>query len=119
MQEDTATGRRLPVQQTTAIRQGISKENVMADLKPATLANTTWTPTTKNQSYSGSAMEATRKVVSNARGTLDQFQTLNEMDELTMIQYNLAASKYSTMVSMSSGLVKNLSDTEKQVANKM
>lgn len=72
-----------------------------------------------NKSYSGTAMDATAAAITTAKTNLDSFTGLKEMDELTMIQYNLAASKYSTMVSLSSGLVKNLSDTEKQVANKM
>jgi roadblock/LC7 domain-containing protein len=64
-------------------------------------------------------METTADAITKAKTNLDAFTSLPEMDELTMIEYNLAASKYSTMVSLSSGLVKNLSDTEKQVANKM
>lgn len=71
------------------------------------------------ETYSTKAMTATSKAITTAKTNLDAFQALATMDELTMIEYNLAASKYSTMVSLSSGLVKNLSDTEKQVANKM
>ncbi|MDR2892614.1 MAG: hypothetical protein LBV80_05970 [Deltaproteobacteria bacterium] len=69
--------------------------------------------------YSTTGMETTANAIKTAKTNLDAFTNLPEMDELTMIEYNLAASKYSTMVSLSSGLVKNLSDTEKQVANKM
>lgn len=76
-------------------------------------------PSTPSTAYSNLAMDATTKAITNAKGQLDQFTKLTDMDELSMIQYNLAASKYSTMVSLSSGLVKNISDTEKQVANKM
>lgn len=43
----------------------------------------------------------------------------NPLTETDMIKFNMEASRYSSMVSMASGLVKNLTDTEKQVANKM
>lgn len=70
-------------------------------------------------SYSNKAMTDSAAAITKAREELDAFTTKTDMDEMTMIEYNLAASKYSTMVSLSSGLVKNISDTEKQVANKM
>jgi hypothetical protein len=41
------------------------------------------------------------------------------IDEGKMVQLNMAASRFTTMISLSSGLVKSLTDTEKQVANKM
>ena len=71
------------------------------------------------KTYSSDAMDATAKAIDTAKKNLEAYTGAEELDELSMIQYNLAASKYSTMVSLSSGLVKNLSDTEKQVANKM
>lgn len=69
--------------------------------------------------YSKTAMDATAAAIETAKSKLDDFTKMENMDEMSMIEYNLAASKYSTMVSLSSGLVKNISDTEKQVANKM
>ncbi|MDL2290703.1 hypothetical protein LJC09_01180 [Desulfovibrio sp. OttesenSCG-928-F20] len=69
--------------------------------------------------YSTTAMDATAGAIGTAKDNLDVFTGKTELSEVEMIQYNLAASKYSTMVSLSSGLVKNISDTEKQVANKM
>ena len=76
-----------------------------------------YTPVVKT--YSSDALDATKKAIDTAKKNLEQFTDKDELDELSMIHYNLAASKFSTMVSLSSGLVKNLSDTEKQVANKM
>lgn len=48
-----------------------------------------------------------------------QFANKTSLSETEMIQFNMAASRYSNMVSLASNLVKNLTDTEKQVANKM
>lgn len=70
-------------------------------------------------SYSSTAMGATAEAIETAKANLDTFTSKKELSEVEMIQYNLAASKYSTMVSLSSGLVKNIADTEKQVATKM
>ena len=71
------------------------------------------------KTYSTTAMEGTQKAIKAAQASLKTFTDKDTLDEMSMIEYNLAASKYSTMVSLSSGLVKNISDTEKQVANKM
>ena len=74
---------------------------------------------TQTSTYSTTAMTATSDAITKAKTALEAFTGLETMDELSMIEYNLAASKFSMMVSLSSGLVKNISDTEKQVANKM
>ncbi len=83
------------------------------------MAITTEYGTPVGTSHAGKAMKTATDQIALHKTNLEQFTALTEMDEVTMIKYNLAASQYSTMVSMSSGLVKSLSDTEKQVANKM
>ena len=70
-------------------------------------------------STSADAFKKAGDAIETAKKSLDEFTKLKDLTEVQMIEYNLAASKYSTMVSLASGLVKNLSDTEKQVANKM
>ena len=77
------------------------------------------TPTSTGVTYSSTSYTNIEGSVKTAKKELDAFATMESMDELDMIKYNMAASRYSTMVSLGSGLVKNLSDTEKQVANKM
>ena len=76
------------------------------------------TPTGGNP-FSNDSYVNVEKSVLTAKKELEEFEKMDKMSELDMIRYNMAASKYSTMVSLASGLVKNLSDTEKQVANKM
>ncbi len=79
----------------------------------------TYTPGAGIKSTSADGFNKAGEAIKAAKGALDKFTSLTDMTEVQMIEYNLAASKFSTMVSMASGLVKNLSDTEKQVANKM
>ncbi len=62
-----------------------------------------------------SAIKTTQKTISD----FEKKAKSGSMSEVDMIEFNMAASRYSTMVSLSSGLIKNLTDTEKQVANKM
>jgi hypothetical protein len=75
--------------------------------------------TTGEASYSGKAYNAVGGAIDNAKTELEKFTGKKDLSDTEMIEYNLAASKYSTMVSLASGLIKNLADTEKQVANKM
>lgn len=72
--------------------------------------------------YADTSFTSVNKTIANAKLHVDDFAakaTLGTLTEADMIQYNMAASRYSTMVSMGSGLIKTLTDTEKQVANKM
>lgn len=72
--------------------------------------------------YAGNAFTDVTASVKTAQGVIDGFKekaATGPLSELDMIEYNMAASRYSTLVSLGSGLVKNLTDTEKQVANKM
>ena len=71
------------------------------------------------KSTSAAGFQKSGQAIMNAKTEVDKFAGKTDLTEVEMIEYNLAASKYSTMVSLASGLVKNLSDTEKQVANKM
>lgn len=48
-----------------------------------------------------------------------EFSQKENLSETDMIKFNMAASKYQMMVSLTANLVKNLTETEKQVANKM
>lgn len=48
-----------------------------------------------------------------------EFSKKENLSETDMIKFNMAASKYQMMVSLTANLVKNLTETEKQVANKM
>lgn len=76
----------------------------------------------KGNAYADKSMSAVQASIQAAQKDVNTFRdkaktgTLSEVD---MIEFNMAASRYSTMVSMGSGLIKNLTDTEKQVANKM
>lgn len=76
----------------------------------------------KGNAYADTSMSAVQASIQAAQKDVNTFRdkaktgTLSEVD---MIEFNMAASRYSTMVSMGSGLIKNLTDTEKQVANKM
>lgn len=76
----------------------------------------------KGNAYADKSMSAVQASIKAAQKDVNAFRdkaktgTLSEVD---MIEFNMAASRYSTMVSMGSGLIKNLTDTEKQVANKM
>ena len=70
-------------------------------------------------SYTNTSFDTVKTHISTTKNELDKFKNMEKMSETDMIEYNMAASKYSTMVSLASGLIKNLSDTEKQVANKM
>lgn len=72
-----------------------------------------------NASYSSTAFNASKAGIAEAKKKLDEYTGKGALSEVDMIEYNMAASKYSTMVSLASGLVKNIADTEKQVANKM
>jgi hypothetical protein len=70
-----------------------------------------------DKAYTGS-----KNIVDTAQKELDSFINRDNSKPLTdseLIQFNLAASNYSTRLSMVSGLVKNLADNEKQIANKM
>ena len=78
---------------------------------------TTYTGTALSTSADG--FKKAGDAINTAKTAMDKFTGKQDLTEVEMIEYNLAASKYSTMVSLASGLVKNLSDTEKQVANKM
>jgi hypothetical protein len=72
--------------------------------------------------YATDAFKSVTTSVQTAQGVIDGFKdkaASGPLSELDMIEYNMAASRYSTLVSLGSGLVKNLTDTEKQVANKM
>ncbi|MDR2161738.1 MAG: hypothetical protein LBO77_06340 [Desulfovibrio sp.] len=69
--------------------------------------------------YSQATLTNVLTPIDTAKSNLDTYANKTELTEKEMIEYNLAASKYSTMVSLASGVVKNISDTEKQVANKM
>ena len=72
--------------------------------------------------FADKSYKSVEGTITSAKGEIEDFAakaasgTLTEAD---MIQYNMAASRYSTMVSLGSGLIKTLTDTEKQVANKM
>jgi ABC-type transporter Mla subunit MlaD len=71
-------------------------------------------------SSADTAYNASKGLVDQAKTQLDAFMAkTGELSDAEMIQFNLAASNYSTRLSLVSGLVKNLSDTEKQIANKM
>ncbi|WP_290922184.1 hypothetical protein [Halodesulfovibrio sp.] len=48
-----------------------------------------------------------------------EFSKKENLSETDMIKFNMSASKYQMMVSLTANLVKNLTETEKQVANKM
>jgi hypothetical protein len=78
------------------------------------------TPISTKLSSADSAYNASKGLVDQAQKELDTYMsTTGELSDSDMIKFNLAASNYSTRLSMVSGLVKNLSDTEKQIANKM
>lgn len=70
-------------------------------------------------SFSGESLKTVGGNIASAKAELNAFKEKTDLTEVDMIDYNMAASKYSTMVSLASGLIKNLTDTEKQVANKM
>jgi hypothetical protein len=80
-----------------------------------------------NMSAIGTALSSADQAYNKAKGLVDTAQTdlatymskTGELSDSDMIKFNLAASNYSTRLSMVSGLVKNLADTEKQIANKM
>lgn len=57
--------------------------------------------------------------VNSRMSDVEKFANKTNLSETDMIKFNLAASKYSMMVTLTSNLVKNLTDTEKQVASKM
>jgi hypothetical protein len=66
------------------------------------------------------AYNASIGLLTKAQSELDVYTSkTDELSDSDMIKFNLAASNYTTRLSMVSGLVKNLSDTEKQIANKM
>ena len=71
-------------------------------------------------SSADTAYNASKGIVDQAQRELDVYMKKDgELTDSDMIKFNLAASNYTTRLSMVSGLVKNLSDTEKQIANKM
>lgn len=43
----------------------------------------------------------------------------DQLSEQDMLEFNLLASEYSTMMSLASGLIKTLTDAEQSVAQKM
>lgn len=47
------------------------------------------------------------------------FANKDQLSEQDMLEFNLLASEYSTMMSMASGLIKTLTDAEQSVAQKM
>jgi hypothetical protein len=66
------------------------------------------------------AYNASKGIVDKAQADLETYmKRTDELSDSDMIKFNLAASNYSTRLSMVSGLVKNFADTEKQIANKM
>jgi hypothetical protein len=75
-----------------------------------------------NEVYADKSYTAVDASITTAKNEVDIFSEkakTGALSEAEMIQYNMAASRYSTMVSLGSALIKNLTDTEKQVANKM
>jgi len=75
-----------------------------------------------NEVYADKSYTAVDASITKAKSDVDTFSEkakTGPLSEAEMIQYNMAASRYSTMVSLGSALIKNLTDTEKQVANKM
>lgn len=73
--------------------------------------------TIANTSY-----DAMEKTLGNMSQEIEKFASRGADDPLSetdMIKFNMVASRYSSMVNLTSGLIKNLTDTEKQVANKM
>ena len=80
----------------------------------------TMTAITTKLSSADTAYNASKGIVDKAQEALDDYmKQTGELSDSDMIKFNLAASNYTTRLSMVSGLVKNLSDTEKQIANKM
>lgn len=76
----------------------------------------------KSGAYADTAFKSVTTSITATQKDITTFQTkaaAGTLSEVDMIEFNMAASRYSTMVSMGSGLIKNLTDTEKQVANKM
>lgn len=63
--------------------------------------------------------ESLFKTIDSKSNEVSKFANKENLSESDMIKFNMAASKYSMMVTLTSNLVKNLTDTEKQVANKM
>ncbi len=72
--------------------------------------------------YADTSFTVVSDAITKTQGDIDKYKDLatkGALSEVDMIEFNMAASRYSTMVSLASGLIKNLTDTEKQVANKM
>jgi hypothetical protein len=47
------------------------------------------------------------------------FANKDQLSEVDMIKFNMAASRYSMMTNLTSNLVKELTEAEKQIAQKM
>ena len=66
-----------------------------------------------------SALGSMGKSIDKLSEQLATFASKDNLSETDMIQFNMQASEYSTMMSLTSGLIKTLTEAEQSVAQKM
>ncbi len=66
-----------------------------------------------------SALDSMGKSIDKLSEQLATFASKDNLSETDMIQFNMQASEYSTMMSLTSGLIKTLTEAEQSVAQKM
>ncbi len=65
------------------------------------------------------AFESMTKSIERVAEEIAAFAASDSLEEEDMIKFNMLASQYSVMMSLTSGLVKTLTDAEQSVAQKM
>lgn len=65
------------------------------------------------------ALDSMSTSITGMSDQIAEYANKTELSEQDMLQFNLLASEYSTMMSLASGLIKTLTDAEQSVAQKM
>ncbi len=66
-----------------------------------------------------SAFDSMSGSIEDLSAQIATFASKDQLSETDMIEFNMLAAEYSTMMSLASGLVKTLTDAEQSVAQKM
>ncbi len=66
-----------------------------------------------------SALDSMTGSINDLSTQIAEFSNKSELSETDMIEFNMLATEYSTMMSLASGLIKKLTEAEESVAQKM
>ncbi len=66
-----------------------------------------------------SALNSMTGSIDDISSQIAEFSNKSDLSEADMIEFNMLATEYSTMMSLASGLIKKLTEAEEGVAQKM